>query len=487
MIITNITIEEGMLKKSFNFSNSANLIHSTKNSVGKTTLVRFILYGLGYDIPSTRGIRFDQCKVDLNVILDSGISITLCRTSRKYIKLETKPKRRIYNYVLPDNYIELGKILYNTDNNDLVNNLLGSFYVDQDKGWTLLNRGKVIGNIEFHIEEFIRGISGIDCSDLITQKETLMRKRDRYKALLELANYRDQLVGRSDSSIAGINNEIVDESDLIDLEVQASMIAKKISRIDKTILNNKGVIDFINSMKLMVHAPSGETFQIISKDVIGLDDSIDILIARREILSTKLKELKSQIADLKSDIFHNLSNPVLFKTQDQIANVNNQIMNIPFDRDAIQSKFREIVKDIKSIEKDITIRSRQNSYITSCVAKDFLKYAKELGLDKNGELTPDYIFTSNLKELSGAELHKMAFAFRLAYVLAIKRKLNLVLPIILDSPKGREIDDSNIAVMMNILKRDFKNHQLIIASIFRYEMLCDDCNTIEIEEHLLKE
>ena len=39
----------------YNFD-SKNLIYSKANSKGKTTLLRFILYALGYQIPATEGI-----------------------------------------------------------------------------------------------------------------------------------------------------------------------------------------------------------------------------------------------------------------------------------------------------------------------------------------------------------------------------------------------------------------------------------------------
>jgi len=85
--------------------------------------------------------------------------------------------------------------------------------------------------------------------------------------------------------------------------------------------------------------------------------------------------------------------------------------------------------------------------------------------------------TSNLKELSGALLHKTAFAFRLAYISVIEAALNIKLPIILDSPSGKEVEESNISLMMDILKRDFSDHQIIIASIRGY-----DFPAIKVEE-----
>ena len=94
------------------------------------------------------------------------------------------------------------------------------------------------------------------------------------------------------------------------------------------------------------------------------------------------------------------------------------------------------------------------------------------------------MFTSNLKELSGAVLHKTVFAFRLAYIIEIERVIGVKLPIILDSPSGKEVDQENITLMMGILKRDFSDHQIIIASIFEYDF--DPINVIEIVNRLIE-
>ena len=109
-------------------------------------------------------------------------------------------------------------------------------------------------------------------------------------------------------------------------------------------------------------------------------------------------------------------------------------------------------------------------------------YANELGLE---DIFQGDIFTSELKSLTGALLHKLIFAFRLGYILAIEKKLNIKLPIILDSPSGKEVDKENISKMMDILKRDFSDNQIIIASIFEYNF--DEVNKIEIKNMLLEE
>lgn len=72
--------------------------------------------------------------------------------------------------------------------------------------------------------------------------------------------------------------------------------------------------------------------------------------------------------------------------------------------------------------------------------ENMVKYASELGVGNSESIATSYLFTSNLKELSGAVLHKTVFAFRLAYIIEIEKFLNIKLPVILDSPSGKEVD-----------------------------------------------
>ena len=66
----------------------------------------------------------------------------------------------------------------------------------------------------------------------------------------------------------------------------------------------------------------------------------------------------------------------------------------------------------------------------------------------------------------------------------MEKHLNIKLPIILDSPSGKEIDQQNIDSMINILRRDFSDNQIIIASIYEYNLA--DVNKIEIVDRLIQ-
>ena len=82
-------------------------------------------------------------------------------------------------------------------------------------------------------------------------------------------------------------------------------------------------------------------------------------------------------------------------------------------------------------------------------------------------------------------MHKTVFAFKAAYILEIQNKLNIKLPIILDSPSGKEVDTNNIQKMMDILKNDFSENQIIIASIYQYSL--PDIKNIEIKKRMIEE
>ena len=133
-------------------------------------------------------------------------------------------------------------------------------------------------------------------------------------------------------------------------------------------------------------------------------------------------------------------------------------------------------------EEKIKKLTKESATYVSYISNKIEKYGKELGLEN---ITPGYLFTDDLKVLSGAVLHKSVFVFRLAYILAIQRKLNIKLPIILDLPSGKEVDRENVTKMMEVLKRDFSENQIIIASIFDYDF--DNVNKIEIFDKLLEE
>lgn len=481
MIFKSIHLKEGLYERKIDFIDGVNLIHSYKNSRGKTTLFRFMLYALGYTIPNTRKIKFNQCEIVM--IIESGKNgeIKLVRNDLYSIHVEINGESS--TYVLPEQQNELQSLFFDTSNRDIINNLLGAFYVDQEKGWTLLNRGVVIGSIHFNIEELIRGLSGIDCGDLIKKEAQLNREISKYKQMFSVAQYQET-IQNAEGSITTETYEDEVNSELDRLLIKQREIRAELRRIDNTLSDNKRFKKFVADMKLLVNIADGTVMQVTEDNIVGLNDAIALLVAKRKTVSIKLSNLASKIEKIQKERDKEYEQLEFFKTASQIEVFDKRISRMPLNPVAIKQEISKLEKQVKSVREEISRITKESNSVASEVSKTIIKYASELGLGDKNSIPSTYLFTSNLKELSGAVLHKTAFAFRLAYIIEIEKKLNIKLPIMLDSPSGKEVDQENIELMIDILKRDFADHQIIIASIFEYDFV--NVNKIEIIDHLIE-
>ena len=480
MIFKSIYLKEGLNERRIDFSKGVNLIHSDKNSKGKTTLLRFMLYALGYNIPNTKKIKFNQCEVELIVENEKKEEIKLVRNNLPIIQIEKNKKKKVY--VIPEQQNELQEIVFGIENKDIISNLLGVYYIDQEKGWTLLNRGIVIGSIHFNIEELIRGLSGINCTALIEQESQLKKKISKYKQMFSIAEYQEIL--QNEEGLVTNSYEDKIDSELDSLLIKQREIKEELNRIDKTLSDNKHFRKFIVEMKLLVKTSSGEIVPVTENNIVGLNDAIELLVAKRKITFARFVEVTSKIEKKQKEFNKEYEQLKFFESVNQLEIFDKRISRIPLNQIIIKQEITNLEKEVKNIREEISRITKNNNTIGSYIFEIIIKYATELKIGDKNSISPTYLFTSNLKELSGAILHKTVFAFKLGYISAIKKKLDIKLPILLDSPTGKEVDQENIKLMMNILKRDFSDHQIIIASIFEYDF--NNVNTIEIKNRLIE-
>ena len=482
MIIQSIRIKEGFAERTFDFADSVNLIFSKENSKGKTTLLRFMLYSLGYNIPNTRKIRFDRCEVVTTILVDNVGKMVLSRYSNDFIEATVADEKK--TYILPDQLHDLHRIIFGTDNADILNNILGAIYADQEKGWTLLNRGTAIGSIRFNIEELIRGLSGCDCSDLIRKETQLSKELSKYRQMASVAKYREEIVAESGTLVSD-SYSVESDATIAQLLMQQKALQSELRRIDKSLSDNKRVRQYVAEMKLTVQLPDGTIFPITADSIVGLADTIDFLIAKRKIVSADLRSAMHQLANVQKAQENESEQLAFFQSESMIDIFDRRIASVPIDAGAIDKEIKRLVKMLKSVREEISRMTKSDTGVVMSLYENMVKYATELGVGNSESIASSYLFTSNLKELSGAVLHKTVFAFRLAYIIEIEKHLGIKLPIILDSPSGKEVDQANIQLMVNILKRDFSGNQIIIASIFKYDF--ETVNTIEIINRLIED
>lgn len=237
-------------------------------------------------------------------------------------------------------------------------------------------------------------------------------------------------------------------------------------------------------MKLMVQSPDGSIIPVTAENIVGLTDTIDYLIAKRKMISSDLQAVMRQLSNKQKEKDEEAEQLAFYQSESLIEIFDKKIAAVPIDAKAVDKEIKRLELALKAIRKEISSKTKSNTKVIMSLYENMVKYASELGVGNSESIATSYLFTSNLKELSGAVLHKTVFAFRLAYIIEIEKFLNIKLPVILDSPSGKEVDQTNIQLMVNILKRDFSNNQIIIASIFQYDF--DSVNLIEIKNRLIE-
>ncbi len=482
MIFQLIKIKEGLAERTFTFTKGVNLVFSSENSKGKTTLLRLMLYSLGYNIPSIRKFRFDNCEVTTQIHCESVGDISIFRYSDDFIEVTINNEKK--TYILPDQLHDFHKIIFGTDNADLLNNILGAIYVDQEKGWTLLNRGTAIGSIRFKIEELIRGLSGCDCSDLIRQESKLSKELTKYHQMNSVAKYRESVVAESGTLVTD-SYSVESDAVITQLLIQQKSLQNELKRIDKSLSDNNHFRRYVAEMKIMIRLSDGTNVPVTADNIVGLTDTIDFLIAKRKIVSAELRSIMHELSSVQKEQQTETEQLTFYKSESMIEIFDRKIAAVPIDAVAINKEIKQLEKSLKSIREEIKTKTHSDTKTIMSLYNNVVKYADELGIGNSETIASSYLFTSNLRELSGAVLHKTVFAFRLAYITEIEKHLGIKLPIILDSPSGKEVDHNNIQLMFNILKRDFADNQIIIASIFKYDF--DNINLIEIKNRLLED
>ena len=271
--------------------------------------------------------------------------------------------------------------------------------------------------------------------------------------------------------------------ELEQLKMKQTSIKREIARINQSIAGNKKFQEFVADMKLLIRTDEGQFISVTKDNIVGLNDAIDLLVTKKKMLSFELAEILSKMEKIQREQEKENGQLSFFESDSVAAAFDKRIVSIPMNQIVIKKEIEKIEKVLKSVREEIARISRSDNTVVSSLYQTIVKYATELGIGDAESITKKYLFTSNLKELTGAVLHKTVFAFKMAYIVEIERHLKIKLPIILDSPRGKEVDQEKIELMMNILKRDFKENQIIIASIYRYSF--PEIQEIKLEKNLL--
>ena len=465
MKFLSLTINRGIFSRTFEFAHTT-LIHSINNSVGKTTLLRILLYSLGYPIPQTKGLNFSEYEYTLKILTDSAKEIELFRR-RDYLSIKDAAGD-VIGYSLPIDLNHILSSVFEIPNQDVLDNLLGCFYLDQEKGWTLLNRGKVIGNVPFSIEKLVLGLSSRSCDDLYAELKSVDTELKKYEYMFSTAKYKSQLNDYNGDMLSEPEIETMDK-DLQILKMGRHSLAKEAKRVEEVLRKNNNFKKFISAMKIYVQSEDGTRISVNEHTIVNFEDNMEYIITKRNMLHDQIVDLDNQIGKLEDKVQDKKS---LFYVKTKIEEFDKTISKINIDYISTGRIIEQLKKRRSDLKAMITNYVRLDNDIVGRLHFLISTYARELGIDER-YVSPskDYIFTSDLKSLSGTIFHKIVFSFKLAYIHIIFEYTGIRLPIILDSPSGREIKADEVTDMIKLLVREYGDHQIIIASIHEYDLI----------------
>lgn len=457
MHIKSLRILDGMSTADFRFSKSKTLITSSGvNSVGKTSLVRLILYSLGAQIPSMQGFPFKKLATRLEIDRD-GVCIVLIRNDASIRVVEGCDKD---HYALPYDFVEVTGYVFGEAASKISGNLLGCFYIDQDKGWTLLNRGKAIGNVSFSIDSLISGISDVDESAIRREIDAVERSIEKYKLASDIAGYKQGLGLSCESQRVEGDASRAEERRLM-LTAKKNALSRTLRGIRRSQKDNDNFRKYVNNMKLRVRLDDGEVVTVTSDKLVGFNDNTRYIDARAAVIRADIAELDRQLSllgPLEED------DEALFKP-DSPDLFDRQVATLNLDGDAYSAQIESLKARKKKLKERLSAPVGERKGIYDEMNALARSYCSELGVGGYFEQDAKGILTSDLKSKSGSCYHLLVFAFRLTYAKIAEKSLGINLPLIIDSPHGRELSEENFRRCMDLLEKEFSNHQIIIASV----------------------
>ena len=136
-------------------------------------------------------------------------------------------------------------------------------------------------------------------------------------------------------------------------------LKKAIRRVDLNLSKNKGVKKFVLDMNLIIETPSGEVLNITPDNILGLNDTIDLLITKRKILAKQEKEVRNKLDKMMEEKYLRNENKLFYDGLSEIDKIDQYIRAIPLDEELLEKKIEDTKKQIKNIKKEFLIRQNR--------------------------------------------------------------------------------------------------------------------------------
>lgn len=460
LIIDSIDIKEGLFKKRYDFSEGFNIISSKgKNSVGKTTLLRLLIYALGEEVSMTQGFDPKGLTTLLAIRTESNKRLKVLRNDATLtISGEIEETR----FVLPYELSSAKELIYGVKSKELAANILGAFFIDQDKGWTLLNRGKVTGGVRFSVESFMRGLAGKDYERQLARIKELDLEIEKYKFIIEAAGYKNRLVERPGANELSPDKSR-DSERLIQLRIESASLRKQIAAIRRAQNSNDRFIRYLTDMGLQVKTESGNIVRVTADNLLYYPDNEKYMNGEVVALRAELEGIERRISEIENKL--DVENKLFTVERVDTKEFDRQIAEMKLDLPSYERVLGSLRREKSSLEREIRKGISRGNRIFDLLTTTVDQFCQQLGIEDYFRKDAQGILTKTLKRKSGTKYHQLVFAYRLAYAFAVNEVCQIKLPLVIDSIRGQEMSQENFEKCIMLLKDQFTDHQIIVASI----------------------
>ena len=440
------------------------IIFSEDNSKGKTSLLRFVLYGLGFQIASTQNIQMNSFEIRLTITNDSNKVVTFIRKNKKMdIICCDNDKTVSFSYELPKNQREVLFYAFGEMNKNTFQNILGTFYIDQDVGWSMSNYGPVTKSYNtFDIRDFLSGINTSKERDsLIANIDALTKEIKKYQALFELSKYQKNVM--LDKHIMPEDKNSVLIAEKVFIESNISSLRRTKDYYLRLMKHNDEFIEQITRLSPIIRH-GNDKFVLTPNDIVGYD--VNALIIKTKIYEIDI-EIDNESKKLKETNLQLQKQNSLVEVKDIADQVVASVANL---NQVSEEQIQRIVEKLKAEKSELErIKRRMTTdNIFVPISNYIIEMTKALGV------YDDYVAKTNgpasKKEnsiWSGAILNKIVFSYRYAYIKYVYDTCGISLPYIIDSPGASEMTPENAKLIVSAAIRFLPSHQIIVSSIYK--------------------
>lgn len=465
MFIKTITIKSGLFgSETIEFEKNT-LVNGT-NGIGKTTLLKSIIYGFGFNLPSFE-FAFQSEHPTVLVVENNNQEF---RIERNRDQINVYSKTSNLQYTIPDSEKSVLSYIFGINNYNILDFILKIFYFDQESGSSTSKielKNKKLRKLFF-------SILGMDEENLLVEVDTISSFISSYKSAEKIFT---KNLAIKDSNIT--YEQISKKIDF--LKFQSITLRRKIKSIDKLLDSNTSLIEFIEDLGLTV-SKNGTEIPVNSKTLKYFSENKQALISRKENLIYEKKTVDTELNKLnvtKTKIGEK------FKAQQLIDSLSLKLINVIPDF----SDLHEDLEVLTAKKKHLLNQISKNNVSLESIMREFHEYL--CFLSKNFNIQPtikeskiNFILKNPYKDYSGSAILRLDIAIKLSFIKLINRHYKIALPIIIDSPQNMEMEVEKVNEILSFIQQEFSEHQIIVASIHNYKL--PNTKVIHLTQRLLQ-